>query len=1322
MESFVPAISMFSNQYQNVVETYCGMINSCNADLIITMARKGVCFFDVLVDDGHISLCETQRVISSNAIEFTDALDSYNRIVITDDIMISGTSIANTVNRLLDIGVSEDKIEVIVLAVDSEYMHISFPSERGRNLLSYGWTLSNADCIELSSQISNLLAIYGKPYDVDFPVYDPIVIPYNKLFSVLNPNYFRIYNITNSSQTAGGIEALTLIPKERTAKNLWEFIGFPNVEFAHIKYRVFVESIDNNQYSVQVVPFALIYEISYAKIKELCIKLTGKSYSYLTHKARFRICQFALCSRLIQYFEKIASLDKPLVYSKKVITNLFGFSFSVTDLDCGSDIINKQVFSYAHSSEQVDLLSYDLQAKHNPNFEDVKNHCIQEVSHDGRELNLQLLQPFIKWFLREELPVRNYLMAGFHFRKDRETIEEKSERLNKGYSFKALTAIFRDTDNHYRLKDVISIFLDRAIDMGIIVPIVYENKNMQQLCRAFRHGEDLPFGISDRTRLYYFLQQLQSQFKDNQCDGIAQISFEKIIVLFIQMSIREGGIFNQFLGYNNDILSIRYSVHGTIATKIDSSQKIESLKYYFDEAPYWDWITKYLKKNKVIVLEEKTTRTQKGEPIINVYIQPNAFSEYEQQFNNICESIKNKIDQYAALFAEWYSAMQGGRNKFKNQVIQLSTCFSLPSVAIAIATETHYFVRFWENDVKKKHFSEYLSSPMSSIDLAVSSKKIRSGLHSGRDKFKWYEEEKHLTAISEVATALKKKSGYLSNDWRNRWMSISTAKRNNDVVLQDRFYECYCCMLLCYACYELIESGHISDTGLSTLPYEIATRINKYATEYYEIRDNHNVQLDNLDRLFQFLSTDIFKIDDVSLRVSELEKQVDDLVYYVNDIVDKIQTMVSQQIDDLKIHYYVSSVIIEFGHGDQDICNQIIDRSWNELPNWVEKTQINIFNLIASPESQISRYGVFYENLNGLNTNNRKDSLFEKLIREVLALTNRYGINVRVAVIPDLPPQRRVHFQLKSQLQSELDDFNKNICSDVFKLFKENKAQQIVLVEKNIDSQINRSLSNLPGMIRHSSAPLTKKELPWPTTTNYQLTYVESARRAFPVLSPEKSIDNSICSLYLTDDEHSQAKSSPIGTATLFTYANHVYAVTCQHCLVNGSDQIYKLIMKVSDCNPLFGKQIAPAYDLIGLDYDRSAAEEVAILQVFGDKDCKNEAYFASETIMDINIIDVSQEAAEFTCFGYPSKRGVTVHIETYEVANEGYHEYFLAEKEKLSGGMSGALIRDKAGCPIGIIYSYLLISNQHRAYGIPMKTVIEQAIEIINAERNEDH
>ena len=288
MRSTIPAINRFSDQYQNVVETYCGMINRCGADLIITMARKGVCFFDVLVDDGHISLFDTQKVISSNAIDFTDALDTFHRIVITDDIMISGTSIANTVNRLLDLGVTEDQIEVIVLAVDSDYMHMSFSSESGRNLLLYGWTLPNADCIELSSQISNLLSIYGKPYDVDFPVYDPILIPHDRLFKILNPNYFRIYNITNPSQVTGGVEAFTLIPKEHTIRELWKCIGFPDVEFAHVKYRVFVDSIENGQYSLQIVPFALLYEIGYEKLKELCVHLTGDAYEQLNHKARFR--------------------------------------------------------------------------------------------------------------------------------------------------------------------------------------------------------------------------------------------------------------------------------------------------------------------------------------------------------------------------------------------------------------------------------------------------------------------------------------------------------------------------------------------------------------------------------------------------------------------------------------------------------------------------------------------------------------------------------------------------------------------------------------------------------------------------------------------------------------------------------------------------------------------------------------------------------------------------------------------------------------------------------------------------------------------------
>ena len=56
----------------------------------------------------------------------------------------------------------------------------------------------------------------------------------------------------------------------------------------------------------------------------------------------------------------------------------------------------------------------------------------------------------------------------------------------------------------FHLHSLVSVFLDRAIDNGLIVPVLfeYEDGNSKELCicQAYRHGEDLPYGHADKER------------------------------------------------------------------------------------------------------------------------------------------------------------------------------------------------------------------------------------------------------------------------------------------------------------------------------------------------------------------------------------------------------------------------------------------------------------------------------------------------------------------------------------------------------------------------------------------------------------------------------------------------------------------------------------------------------------------------------------------------------------------------------------------------------------------------------------------------------
>ena len=84
--------------------------------------------------------------------------------------------------------------------------------------------------------------------------------------------------------------------------------------------------------------------------------------------------------------------------------------------------------------------------------------------------------------------------------------------------------------------------------------------------------------------------------------GIAEISMEKIIVLFYQMGLKRGGIFNRFLGFGDmKILHPFLSLHGRVEGITDSD--VETHMYSERNSngdEYIMWLTHWLKNKKII--------------------------------------------------------------------------------------------------------------------------------------------------------------------------------------------------------------------------------------------------------------------------------------------------------------------------------------------------------------------------------------------------------------------------------------------------------------------------------------------------------------------------------------------------------------------------------------------------------------------------------------------------------------------------------------------------------------------------------------------------
>lgn len=795
-----------SSTTEKIFEAFCYEINISDADVFVIMAHKAVRLFQILYDQKHIAdHIATKTIISNHALDFDCSYLLGKKVAIVDDILISGTSIASTVHKLLDIGVLENNISIITLAIDKCYQNMSFIDENGCSLLHCRTFLEDSTCIELSYNISKIFSYYGMSYDVDFPNYSAIKLNEKKINLLFNSFLWDTNKISNEYKKRGNIDTFVLFPNECVRKLLWKRIGVDLNEATHLKIRIYINNFPSGKKECYIVPMCLFNEISesdtdnlYNMFKPIANEIHLNNDTFVS---KIRYLQYYIAHQLYVVFNDITSFCNVIKPTNNSINLLFGpISGSIilnevnvlnpkdSQLACikSLGVIDETISSSFFSSKigQQYLKRID---------------CIKKYKTNNRnfEINRMIFMPFLWWYDTKEIPVRiNLANNQNHFIHDYNDIEIKLKRLNTGFSLKILENIFKDILECYNSKHVISLFIDRAIDEGIIVPTICHSANSNLLCRAYRHGEDLPFGLEDECRLLYYLKELSelipnikySSTENSFTEGIATISFEKMIVLFYQMGIEQGDVFNRFLGFDNiKLLKSFLSMHGTIEGVVDPQYiKEHNIEEHFyseslqDGDRYITWLTswlndKFIKKIKIKSQDKhiKTLYTIKCD-CIDTYLAQN-------ERNCISPTIKQNISNIANIIAAWYNHMvkTEGKDKFKEDAIALTSCSNSYVYASAIATEVYYFSKFWSNQANNAiENADNVDSLITILNKTnVDRDQIANteqALYSGQNKVKLFLKRQASSVIKNVAEILP-------GNYVNIWTEILQSIESNSV-------------------------------------------------------------------------------------------------------------------------------------------------------------------------------------------------------------------------------------------------------------------------------------------------------------------------------------------------------------------------------------------------------------------------------------------------------------------------------------------------------------------------------------------------------------
>lgn len=1065
----------FSDEVARALKTFCHRINNSDADVFIIMAHKAVLLFYLLLAQGHISKQAAEKIIISNlALNFDCNYLEGKKIAILDDIVISGTTIASAVSKLMSVGVRQDDIDIIAIAIDQDYFNMNFENTKGDSILHCDFTLKDAPCIELSAVISKIFSYYGIPYDVDFPIYEQISVSEMALSSLHNKIFWDVVDVSNGNQQNGNVKVYTLFPSHLVLERLWNTIGTDLNHCADFKLRLYIKRYPDGTRECCIVPMCLFKEISQDALSALYNRLKPSSRPlFMTQetpwKAQMRYLEFCIAHYFFTIFSELTSLGRGIIFPENIAERLFG------------PIDGETVYQHlrkSHLQPGNALLTFPLaQIDYTETIEQFKQSDIYvnlcQVSANwgyGNDyqkscwINQFIFSFFLWWYDTKEILTRNEVKKNrLHYVKDYQTIRHYLYRLENGLPLRTLCQMLQFLVPDIPIQEAeraISIFTDRAIDEGIIVPTIHYSKDEKYLCRAYRHGEDLPFGAADQYRLVYFMQSIGTYIKlAEECEtpAVGAITLEKMIVLFYQMGLRKGNIFNRFLGFDGtEIIHSFLSVHGRVQgyTSPEINPHIYSEKGGGGEK-YIIWLSFWLYEKGLLgkrpSLSEHADKAGLLIPIrldkIKQYLESN-------QRSAATDEVLRNIESIAELIAIWYNNAAGTQRKeFKDDITALTSCSTRYVYASAIATEIHYFKNYWEHQAKHA-----FQKPDDGRTLVMRLKDSREntqytsniiqGLHSGRDKIQWRYSGRAQAVISLVWKYLGSTRTVV---WDKLWKCADKEDIEDNISKPGRLTKMAEAFLYFYsACFDCLNSTDFWDFGNLPQSYD------SYEKSYLE----RARQISTLDAcLFESLRS---KVCQKTISLAEKAKQLDMLVRGALEsseaLVDGIEEWV--QADDLTYTVrYTSALILDIDALDSSQVELALMRFWEQLPEDEAKTELNIIRFPQNEEitgCSFKKYGIFCGTTSEkpLDTDSmhnfedevsRRGEYLYSAFQTVCSLLNGRLRQIRAILIPHIAPGFNFCHNLQRNINKNADDFYQRVVKPLERRYDNRWKIQLVL-------------------------------------------------------------------------------------------------------------------------------------------------------------------------------------------------------------------------------------------------------------------------------------
>jgi len=728
-------LSQFDSGFLPHIFEFAEIITSTKADVLMLMARKAACFVDCLEELGlvqHNSFVTTDRLLDMD----TSWLKNKS-IVVVDEALISGTTLFQTTNKLSESQVKS--VDYRILCVNNE----SYSSDL-IELNTPCLKLSDQQTTSLCSEIVEAISLLPLPYGVDFPQFRNLRVLARDLDEITNLLNWETHDVTSSLQREHGILSLTLVPTKPVLEKLNQQLGWKTEQGSHIfKIRLYGQLINSTRkiYLFRVMPVAVFDPFSIKRINEIWSNLISLDKSlqfFTTSTSRIRLLQYVVSARLGKLF--IDSINLTTKIQPQLDLRTMGYLFPPATIMCVDNLCQSREKLF---KKNVSVKSENLRAIAIRDEPPIEGNLL--------EVQAALTKPFLDFYNEKEKKARALALKFGKSVLNNKEHKEIMGRLSTGISLPELRSILRRLNQFLDVSKTVSMFIDFAIDRGIIVPILAERDGI--IFRAYRHGEDIEF-TNNEARLFCLM--LKSFISSSQRNSVPHLITEKMFVLLIRIGLHKQ-ILTRWYGTlgEDETVGIRYSLKGAVA-------QAKSRKIYGHN------------------LEENVTSLL----LRSGYLGASNDEGYEVKFippAPVKEVAVFESELIGSLFGEllYPKHNEGTKSKLTpKELTLLATCLYPNDLAGALVAEIDFFVNFWWR--LNKIISQGLNQVVKLEDLRTAIKDIRDkesyffeAINSG-----WWKFESFMLGepeeIKERITKELESNPVYKAAWNSFWSTIPT--------------------------------------------------------------------------------------------------------------------------------------------------------------------------------------------------------------------------------------------------------------------------------------------------------------------------------------------------------------------------------------------------------------------------------------------------------------------------------------------------------------------------------------------------------------------